>query len=141
MVWMPYIIILLTIMFISLVALAIRGYRLQREQIAARAYQVVGENLGDGILVLDTQSKILDLNPAAQSLFGCLASEVAGQPVEHIWPGWVPEPRSVMLGDPGDEQPYDVRFFPFVEISRGGGSTQQPQRTEPCCCVSGQSWA
>ena len=32
-----------------------------------------------------------------------------------------------------------VRFCRFVEISRGGGgSTQQPQRTEPCQCVSGQ---
>ena len=28
-----------------------------------------------------------------------------------------------------------------VEISRGGGSSQQPQRTEPCQCVIGQSWA
>ena len=29
----------------------------------------------------------------------------------------------------------------FVEISRGGGSTRQPQRIEPCQCVSGQPWA
>jgi len=28
----------------------------------------------------------------------------------------------------------------FVKISRGGGSTWQPQRTEPCQCVSGQLW-
>ena len=26
-------------------------------------------------------------------------------------------------------------------IARGGGSTRQPQRTEPCQCVSGQPWA
>ena len=32
-------------------------------------------------------------------------------------------------------------FWQFVEISRGGGSTRQPQRTEPCQCVSGQPWA
>jgi len=32
-------------------------------------------------------------------------------------------------------------FCWVVEISRGGGSTQQPQRTEPCQCVVGQSWA
>ena len=30
-------------------------------------------------------------------------------------------------------------FCQFGEISRGGGSTRQPQRTEPCQCVSGQS--
>ena len=34
-----------------------------------------------------------------------------------------------------------VRFCRFVELSRGGGSTQQPQHTEPCQCVSVQPWA
>ena len=34
-----------------------------------------------------------------------------------------------------------VQFCRFVEISRGGGSTRLPQRTEPCQCVSGQPWA
>ena len=30
--------------------------------------------------------------------------------------------------------------LPIVEISRGGGSTWQPQRTEPYQCVNGQPW-
>ena len=34
-----------------------------------------------------------------------------------------------------------VRFCLIVVSSRGGGSTQQPQRTEPCQCVSGQPWS
>ena len=33
-----------------------------------------------------------------------------------------------------------MSFYKFVEISRGGGSTWQPQRTEPCQCVSCQPW-
>ncbi len=32
-------------------------------------------------------------------------------------------------------------FCLCVENCRGRGSTQQPQRTEPCHCVSGQPWA
>ena len=32
-------------------------------------------------------------------------------------------------------------FCRFVKLSRGGGSSQLPQRTEPCQCVSGQPWA
>ena len=28
----------------------------------------------------------------------------------------------------------------FLDVSRGTGSTRQPQRTEPCECVSGQTW-
>ena len=34
-----------------------------------------------------------------------------------------------------------VRFCRFVESSRGGGSTHQPQRTEPCQCEIGQPLA
>ena len=36
---------------------------------------------------------------------------------------------------------WGLQFCRFVELSRGGGSTRQPQRTEPCQCVSGQPWA
>ena len=36
---------------------------------------------------------------------------------------------------------WGLRFCRCVEISRGGGSTRQPQRTEPCQCVIGQPWA
>ena len=34
-----------------------------------------------------------------------------------------------------------LRFCRCVEISRGGGSTRQPQCTEPCQRVSGEPWA
>ncbi len=33
-----------------------------------------------------------------------------------------------------------MRFCRFVEVSRRGGSTRQPQRKKPCQCVSGQPW-
>ena len=33
-----------------------------------------------------------------------------------------------------------LRFCRFLEIFVGGSAAQQPQRTEPCQCVSGQSW-
>ena len=36
---------------------------------------------------------------------------------------------------------WGLRFCRFREISKGGGSTRQPQRTEPCQCVSDQPWA
>ena len=34
-----------------------------------------------------------------------------------------------------------LRFCRFMEISTGGGSTRQPQRTGPCQYVSGQHWS
>ena len=36
---------------------------------------------------------------------------------------------------------WGLRFCRSVESSRGGGSTRQPQRTEPCQCLVGQLWA
>ncbi len=33
------------------------------------------------------------------------------------------------------------RFAAEWRFRRGGGSTRQPQRTEPCQCVGGQPWA
>ena len=35
---------------------------------------------------------------------------------------------------------WGLRFCRFVEISKGGGSTRPPQRTEPFKCMSGQPW-
>ena len=36
---------------------------------------------------------------------------------------------------------WELQLCRFVEIFRRGGSTQQPQSTEPCQCASGQPWA
>ena len=36
---------------------------------------------------------------------------------------------------------WGMRFCRFMEVSKGGGSTRQPQRTEPYQCVSGRPWA
>ncbi len=36
---------------------------------------------------------------------------------------------------------YRLCIVPQGRFCRGGGSTRQPQRTEPCQCVGGQFWA
>jgi PAS domain S-box-containing protein len=46
------------------------------------------ENLGDGVLVVDPQGRLADLNGAAQAILGRRVSEVAGTPVDHALPGW-----------------------------------------------------
>jgi PAS domain S-box-containing protein len=44
------------------------------------------ENMPDGILVLDNESRIVDLNPAAEKLMGLRKASASGRRLEAIWP-------------------------------------------------------
>jgi diguanylate cyclase (GGDEF)-like protein len=48
------------------------------------------ENLDDGILVLDSQNRVVDINPVAQSILSATSVESLGQPITKVlkfWPG------------------------------------------------------
>ena len=47
--------------------------------IVPAARDAIIENMADGVIVLDTQSRIVDINPAAENILGCSASEAIGQ--------------------------------------------------------------
>src|SRR5918998_248980 len=53
------------------------------------ARDVVVEGMGDGVIVLDAQDRVVDLNPAAQRILGCSFPETVGHPVARIMPGQV----------------------------------------------------
>jgi diguanylate cyclase (GGDEF)-like protein/PAS domain S-box-containing protein len=53
------------------------------------ARDVVVEGMGDGVIVLDSQDRVVDLNPAAQRILGCSFPEAVGHPVARIMPGQV----------------------------------------------------
>jgi diguanylate cyclase (GGDEF)-like protein/PAS domain S-box-containing protein len=53
------------------------------------ARDVVVEGMGDGVIVLDSQDRVVDLNPAAQRILGCPFSEAVGHPAAQIMPGQV----------------------------------------------------
>src|SRR5919112_1592970 len=53
------------------------------------ARDVVVEGMGDGVIVLDAQDRVVDLNPAAQHILSCPFSEAVGHPVARIMPGQV----------------------------------------------------
>ena len=53
------------------------------------ARDVVVEGMGDGVIVLDSQDRVVDLNPAAQRILSCPFSEAVGRPVARIMPGQV----------------------------------------------------
>ena len=61
--------------------------RMRLEDIAPMIRGTIIESIGDGVIVLDSQDHIIDLNPSAQHLMGCTASEKIGQSIKAVWPG------------------------------------------------------
>lgn len=52
------------------------------------ARDAVIESMQDGVIVLDRQNRILDLNPAAQNILGTAASQILGQGAEEVLSRW-----------------------------------------------------
>ncbi len=69
-----------------LIAWGLFRYRIL--DIAPVARDVIVENMQDGVIVLDPQSRVVDLNPAARSLIGREVSEIIGWPVFQFLSHW-----------------------------------------------------
>jgi PAS domain S-box-containing protein len=71
---------------IGAVILILNLPQFRAEQVIPVARNIIFERIGDCILVLDKQNRVLDLNPAAEQLTGCGISDAFGLPIEQIWP-------------------------------------------------------
>jgi PAS domain S-box-containing protein/putative nucleotidyltransferase with HDIG domain len=60
--------------------------RFHTEQVIPVARDIIFERIGDCILVLDMQNRVLDLNPAAEQLTGYRIADAFGLSIERIWP-------------------------------------------------------
>ena len=63
-------------------------FRFRLLDIIPVAREVVFENMGDAVIVVDEQNRIVDINPAAQQLVHCTASSAIGQPFTRIFSSW-----------------------------------------------------
>jgi PAS domain S-box-containing protein len=63
-------------------------FRYQVFDIMPIALDTVIESIGDGVIVLDTQDRIVDLNPAAQSIVNLSAKQAAGLPITQALGDW-----------------------------------------------------
>jgi PAS domain S-box-containing protein len=70
----------------SVCALGLLRFRLL--DIVPIAHEAIIESICDAILVLDAENRVVDINPAAESLIGLSASAAIGQPIARIWPSW-----------------------------------------------------
>jgi PAS domain S-box-containing protein len=86
------------------------------------ARDAIVETMRDGVIVLDCQGRIADVNPAAQRMMGC-TSEAIGQPAERVlsrWPvllehGWngIETKVETVLGEDVQGRTCDLHIMPL----------------------------
>ncbi len=65
-------------------------FRFHLFDLAPLARHVLIDNLNDGILVLDPQNRVVDINPVAQTILNTTPNQSQGQPISKVlkfWPG------------------------------------------------------
>jgi len=85
----------------------------------------VVESMSDGVIVLDMHSRIVDINPAAQTLMRRSLSETLGQPLEQFllkWPSLAERFRDVLeantqitLGEGAKARDFDLCISPLYD--------------------------
>ena len=73
---------------ISAVAFALGIFRFRLGNLAPVARDFVVEKMSDGMIVLDTQGNIVDVNPALQKALGVSAAEMIGQRSKDVFNAW-----------------------------------------------------
>ncbi|MDP1601789.1 MAG: histidine kinase N-terminal 7TM domain-containing protein, partial [Legionella sp.] len=77
-------------------------YRYQLFGLVPVARDMVVDSLEDGVLVLDAQRRLVDINAAAERYTGCTTASL-GRPIDEVvswWAGAVAEERSMAEGQP-----------------------------------------
>jgi PAS domain S-box-containing protein len=87
------------------------------------AHDAILKSMADGVIILDTQQRVIELNPAAQIIIGLKKSDVIGQVYSKTLPGQLglldlrpemPETEASIFLEAGEEQHrYNVRITPI----------------------------
>jgi PAS domain S-box-containing protein len=87
------------------------------------AHDAILKSIADGVIILDTQQRVIELNPAAQIIIGLKKSDVIGQMYTKVLPGQLglldlrpemPETEASIFLEAGEEQHrYNVRITPI----------------------------
>ena len=110
------------------VSLAFGMFRWQLFDIKPFAQAAVISGMADGLMILDNQGRVLDVNPAAQVILSQKAQALIGKPVEEIIANRLaPEERSRWMAEEGlgirllsgnEPRDYELSDSPFYE--KGG---------------------
>lgn len=114
---------------ISIVVFAWGIYGFKLVNLAPVARDLVVEKMPDGMVVLDAQGIILDINPALQEALGVKASQAIGQRSKDLfnaWPALVERYENmleaqdeVVLGEGESQRWYELRMSPLVDSCNG----------------------
>jgi PAS domain S-box-containing protein len=120
----------LTPFFFTLTGLAMAWafFRFRLLDIVPVARDAVIESMSDGVLVLDAENRIVDINPVGEGIINRTASEVVGRSAEEIlsrWPDLVERYRSVpethteiSVGEGVVQAYFDLRISPLRDWRR-----------------------
>jgi PAS domain S-box-containing protein len=110
---------------ISVVALTWGIFRYRLIDLSPVARDLVVEEMNDGMIVLDAQARIADINPAAQRMINLSASQAVGQAIADVlnpWPQIVERFRGVLeaeaeiaVGEGNDRRWYEIRLSPLYD--------------------------
>ncbi|MBX0327840.1 PAS domain-containing protein [Oscillochloris sp. ZM17-4] len=73
---------------ISGLAITLGIYRLRLFDLLPIAYSMVFGQLSDGVVVIDVQNRVADLNPAAQRDLGSVRGSIIGVPAREVFSRW-----------------------------------------------------
>lgn len=88
------------------------------------ARRAIVEGMQDGVIVLDAQNRIVDLNLAAQQIIGQPATAILGQPAGQVLAGWpdlveryrdiIEANSEIVLGTGEARRHFDLRISPLL---------------------------
>ncbi|HWQ19925.1 MAG TPA: histidine kinase N-terminal 7TM domain-containing protein, partial [Methanotrichaceae archaeon] len=89
------------------------------------AHSTVVESMRDGVIALDVQNRIVNLNPAAENILGHSASELLGRPATEVFSMYsnlaelykdaIDAHAEIGVGEEGSKQWYDLRILPLKD--------------------------
>jgi PAS domain S-box-containing protein len=115
----------LTPFFFTLTGLAMTWafFRFRLLDIVPVARDAVIESMSDGVLVLDAENRIVDINPVARDIINRTTLEIIGQPAEQVLSQWpdlieryrgIPETHTeIAVGEDAVQAYFDLRISPL----------------------------
>ncbi|MBU7025851.1 MAG: PAS domain S-box protein, partial [Theionarchaea archaeon] len=105
------------------VAVAWSIFRFRPQDIVPVARGTVIDGMSDGVIVLDPQNHIIDVNSSAQQVTGYPPSELIGQCIVDVWPEWsqielndeVQSDKEITVNLKDGQHIYDVRISPLTD--------------------------
>ncbi len=98
-------------------------FRYRMQDIVPVARDLLIENLSDGMLVLDTLNRVIDVNPVGMQLIGLPLAQIVGKPAHQVLQPWAElaaRSRNVTLtqaemtlGEGEKQRQFDVRIAPL----------------------------